>query len=372
MSYLNISYEMIVIGTSFFLAVLILPPVVRVAKKIKLFDRQTGRKIHKSKIPPVGGVAFCTAASLAFLLNSENFDIDSKKYVFAASFFLFFIGLLDDIIDIPAKKKFAIEAIIFSILIVLGNYRITSFDGLLGIGEVGYLPGFIITLVFILGTVNAWNLIDGIDGQASGLGIQASLFFGIWFSAAGHPTLAILAFSLSGSLAGFFLFNVYGKKFKVFMGDSGSLVIGLILSVLAIRFMNLSSGTAGTIHFNSPPAVAFAVLFIPLFDMVRVIVVRILKGTTPFFGDRNHLHHKLLKFFPRHIQVTGMTIGWNLLLIILAVLLDHGGVNIHLLFGILVVAGLVISTLNWGYLIQFLKNTFDFLSKSKVVFRHFL
>jgi len=360
MNRLKISNELIVLGTSFGLAIMVLPGVVRVAKYLNLFDKQTDRKIHSTKTPPVGGIAIFIASVLSFLLNSGSFDIDTFKAVNAAAVILFFVGLQDDIVDISAKRKFAIQAISVGILILLGGFRITSFNGLFGFREVAFLPGFIITFLFVMGTVNAWNLIDGIDGQAAGLGILASMFFGIWFSAAGYPTLSILAFTLTGSLAGFFLYNVYGKVYKVFMGDSGSLFTGLVLSVLAIRFMNLSSGTVHPLQFDSPPAVAFAVLFIPLFDMVRVFSVRLLRGKTPFFGDRNHLHHRLLRYFPRHIQVTGLTTGWNLFLVFLIIVLDNSGVDIHVLFLVLILSGFVISTMNWTNVALWIKKIFVF------------
>jgi UDP-N-acetylmuramyl pentapeptide phosphotransferase/UDP-N-acetylglucosamine-1-phosphate transferase len=172
---------------------------------------------------------------------------------------------------------------------------------------------------------NAFNLIDGIDGLASTIGIVVSLTFGIWFMLTGSINYAILSAALLGSLISFFGFNVFGKSNKIFMGDTGSLILGLIMSILVIKFNEANITYHGTYAIKSAPAVSFGILIVPLFDTLRVFLLRIFKGQSPFHPDKNHLHHRILKLGFSHIESTALIAMVNILFIVMVLTCQSAG-----------------------------------------------
>lgn len=315
------------------LAIITIPPIIRVAKAKKLFDELNERKIHTRKVPVFGGIAIFIAFTLSTIISTNGFNIDSLKYILAAIIILFFTGLKDDILVISANTKFIIQLLAALMLIVMGNIRITDFQWVFRVREIGYPLSVAVSLLLIMATVNAYNFIDGIDGLASGLGIFASVIFGSWFYLAGDIPWSIMSFALAGSLSGFFVFNVFGKTNKLFMGDSGSLIIGLITSVLVIRFVEMNHDLSSFPAVYASPAVAFAIMFIPLFDLVRVFVIRISQKRSPFFADNRHIHHQMLRLVRSHLTITLIFLTVNLLIVLLSLYLSHIRlqVNIHLL-----------------------------------------
>jgi UDP-N-acetylmuramyl pentapeptide phosphotransferase/UDP-N-acetylglucosamine-1-phosphate transferase len=312
------------------LVVITIPPIIRVARAKNIFDEINHRTVHKTVVPTIGGVSIFIGFTLSCIISTDGADINSLKYVLAALIILFFIGLKDDILIISPRKKFVAQLISALLVIFLGDIHISNFQGILGIHQISFPFSVAFTLLLILATVNAYNLIDGIDGLASGLGIVASLVFGTWFFIAGDIVYAVMSFALMGSLVGFFWFNVFGKTNKLFMGDTGSLIIGMITSVMAIHFieMNLDRSVPHAI-FNSP-ALAFAVLLVPLFDLVRVFLFRILQKRSPFLADNNHIHHLLLRFLPSHLAVTVTILLVNSAIILFSYYLTQIKLSINL------------------------------------------
>jgi len=315
------------------LVIITIPPIIRVAVAKRLFDETSERKIHKKKMPVSGGVAIFIGFTLSTIISSNGFNIESLKYIIAAIIILFFTGLKDDILIISPNTKFFIQIIAVLMLITLGNIRISNFQWVFRLHEISYPVSLFISLFLILAMVNAYNFIDGIDGLASGLGILSSTIFGSWFYLAGDIPYAIMSFALSGSLTGFFAFNVFGDKNKLFMGDAGSLLIGLISSVLVIRFVEMNLNQAIPHALYASPAVAFAIVIVPMFDLLRVFIIRLSHKKSPFFGDNNHIHHKLLKLSSSHLKITLTIMSVNLFLILVSLYLSHIRlqVNIHLL-----------------------------------------
>lgn len=308
---------------SFLLAIAAIPPIIRVAKEKKLFDPPNERKLHTAAIPPLGGVAIFLAFCLSVILSSHGLNFYPLRYLLGALLIMFFIGLMDDMITLSARKKFVVQVISVLILISMGNVCITNLHGLFGIQEIPYLPGVLLTLFVVVAIINAFNLIDGIDGLSSGLAIMASLVMGCWFFLADYIQFSIIAFALTGSLAGFFLYNVFGRSNKLFMGDTGSLVVGMILAVLIIRFNEVNINKTVLYAIGAAPSVSFAFVMIPLVDTLRVMTIRIMYGRSPFSPDKNHIHHRLLELFPNHLTVTLIMIGSNLLIIGLALILNN-------------------------------------------------
>lgn len=307
----------------FWLVVISIHPILRVAREKKLFDTIDKRKIHTTPVPPLGGVAIFIGFVLSTIVATDGYSFESLKYIIASIILMFFIGLKDDLLVISAKKKFVVQVFAAMLLIIMGNLQITNLHGMFGIYEIHSVAGVFLTLFIILAIVNAYNLIDGIDGLASGLAIFASSLFGGWFFIVGQIQFAIMSFALAGSLIGFFLFNVFGKKNKLFMGDAGSLVIGLIISAIIIKFNEFNILKTGQYSVVAAPAVSFSLVMVPLIDTFRVITIRLWNKKSPFYPDNNHVHHRLLALVPNHLKVTIIIIIANIFLIGFALLLNN-------------------------------------------------
>ncbi len=333
--------------TSFLLALLLvvvsIPVVVKIAQEKHLFEETNERKIHKHKVPALGGVAIFIGLIVSTIISTYGYSFDELRFIIASIILLFFIGLKDDLITVSNRKKFAIQVFAALLLIFLGNIRLTNFHGFLGLHEVGYLLGATATLFVMILTINAYNLIDGIDGLASGLGLMGAATFGVCFYLAGEFQYAILSFALVGSLLGFFIYNVYGTKNKIFMGDTGSLVIGITMSAILIKFNQFDSSTELPHILQNAPALSFAVVIIPLVDTLRVFGIRMKHGKSPFAPDTNHVHHRLLRLFGNHIKVTYTILIVNGIFFSIALALNYSAININLQFVILITFALIVS-----------------------------
>lgn len=292
-----------------------IPPLIRVSFAKHLYDTPNHRKVSKVVVPTLGGVAIFLGFILSTIIATDGYIFKELKYLIAAVIIMFFIGLKDDLMDISAVKKLGVEIATVCILITMGDIRITNLQGAFGIHEINYATSFVLTLVTMIGLINAFNLIDGIDGLASGISIVISSVFGTWFILAGHPAYGIMCFSLMGTLIGFFLFNVFGKKNKIFMGDTGSLILGVVMVFMVVRFneLNINQNLPYSIH--AAPVVLLGILIIPIIDTLRVIVIRLSERRSPFSPDMNHIHHNFLKLGYSHLQTTSVMVGMNLLFI---------------------------------------------------------
>ncbi len=286
------------------ISIILIPPILRVAREKKLFDSPNERKVHKLAIPPLGGISIFIAFTLSVIFSSHGLNFYPLRYIVASILLMFFIGLKDDLINISARKKFFVQALSVILLITLGGIKLTNLHGLFGIHEISQIFGFLVTLFVMIAIINAFNLIDGIDGLASGLAMMAAFIFGSWYYLAQHIQYSIISFGLLGSLAGFFLFNVFGNKNKLFMGDTGSLVVGMIVAILVVRFNEFNIQKTALYSIGAAPSVSFAIVMLPLIDTLRVMTIRILSGRSPFSPDKNHIHHRLLQLFPNHLTVT--------------------------------------------------------------------
>ena len=347
---------------SFALGFSLMPIVMKVSIKKQLVVKPNKRSSHIGRIPNVGGMNIFSTFFITFLIFAippvvfstfTTTDTNPNSQIALAGFFsIFAVGFIDDMIDISPKSKFMGEFISAFIIVVMANSRLTHFLGLFGISEIDpshiWLSYLASAFLFVLLT-NSINLIDGVDGLATGMGILISLFFGIYFQCAGEyeltqshmmtasslTNLSIMAYTLIGALAIFFIYNVFGgssknrkrKMFrrKIFMGDSGSLLLGAIIYVFVISFCqynvsNISVRDVNHFFINASPAVALCALAVPLFDTLRVMITRIKKGNSPFKADKNHAHHLLLSLGMKHWQVTLTLISVDATFILLGVL----------------------------------------------------
>jgi len=322
-------------SVSFIITFLAVPVVLEVAEKKKLFDIPNERKVHTRLVASLGGVGIFGGFILASLLSIQGHLNSEFQYFFAAALVIFFLGLKDDLIILSASKKFIGQIIAASILIHLGDIRLDSMYGLMGFEK---LPeGFALALSYltIIVIINSFNLIDGVDGLAASLGILTMLIFGSYFFAIGYQAYALLAFAMAGSLGAFMIFNHHPAK--IFMGDSGSLMIGLVNAILVIKFINVANDPLVAIPIPSAVAIGFAILIVPLLDTLRVFSIRILNGVSPFTPDRNHVHHLLLDRGLDHASVTLTCVSVNIGFIMIAWFGRYMGPN-YLLLTMLILA----------------------------------
>nr|WP_321356139.1 MraY family glycosyltransferase [uncultured Draconibacterium sp.] len=324
----------------FLLVIIAVPPIIRIAKAKHLFEPFEERKVHTQVVPPLGGVAIFIGFTISAIFATDGLAFDSLKYIIAAVIFMFFVGLKDDLIILSARKKLVIQITTAILLITFTDIHFTNLHGVLGEYNIGTLTSFSLSLFVMIVIINAFNLIDGVDGLASGLGMVASFVLGTWFYLSENYPLAIMAFALVGSLAGFFLYNVFGTKNKLFMGDTGSLIIGLLISVMIISFNELNITAQEPYRIGGAPAVSFAIIIIPLIDTLRVMTIRIAQRRSPFSPDKNHIHHRLLTLLHSHLKVTLTILAGNIVLIAIALGLNHWRLNVNLQFVIIFLIGL--------------------------------
>jgi UDP-N-acetylmuramyl pentapeptide phosphotransferase/UDP-N-acetylglucosamine-1-phosphate transferase len=321
----NLIYYIALTVMAFLLSIVGMPSIIITAIKYRLFDRSDSfRKTHRLHISRLGGLAIFCSFSITTLLFATLVDYKQANFLLTSCIILFALGLKDDMYGVKASTKFLLQLVVAFILVVAGEFRLTSFYGVFFLWDVNVIPASIFSIIVIIFVNNAFNLIDGIDGLAGTLGALATLSFGIFFASANAYPYAFIAFAMLGAILGFLVFNYYPAK--IFMGDTGSLIIGLVCVVLAIKFIELNKiGLKLETCFYSAPAIAVAVLLVPVFDSLRIFSIRLLHGKSPFKGDRDHIHHRLqyLGFNDNKI-VFALTL-FNIFMILCTVILQSAG-----------------------------------------------
>ena len=293
-----------------------IPVIIEVAKDKKLFDEPGERKVHKDVIPTLGGLGIFAGFILATLMGVPASLSNQLQYFMAAVLVIFFLGLKDDILVLSATKKFIGQLVAAGIIIKFGGVQLNNMYGFLHINEIPHTLSIILTLFTIIVITNSFNLIDGVDGLAGSLGLLTSLVFGIYFSISGELMFAVMSLTLAGSLSAFLFYNF--SPAKIFMGDTGSLLLGLLNSIFVIKFIAMAGNPAEKFPIASAPAIGFAILIVPLFDTLRVFSLRIFNRRSPFSPDRNHIHHFLLDLGLSHKMISIVCISANLVFIALA------------------------------------------------------
>lgn len=294
---------------SFLVTFVAIPAIIRVAEQKGLYDLPDARKLHTRAIASLGGVGIFLGFVLALLLTVSHSTAPEFQYFFAAATVIFFLGIKDDILILSPLKKFLVQLAAAAILVHLGGIRIDSMHGLLGITALPEAASLLLSYSTIIVVMNAFNLIDGVDGLAGSLGLLTMTVFGAYFYYAGLPAYALLAVAMGGSLLAFMIFNY--NPAKIFMGDSGSLLLGLVNAILVVKFIQVADGAAVALPVGSSVALGVAILMVPLADTLRVFSIRICQGRSPFSPDRNHIHHLLLAWGLNHKQVTATCLLLN-------------------------------------------------------------
>lgn len=309
--------------TSFVISFLIVPVIIKYSLKRNLLDIPGRRKIHKKVTPSMGGIAiFCGffISSLIWIDFSLWSDI---KFILVALFVIFFIGVRDDLVPLRAILKLIGQIMAASLLIFLFDLRLDSLYGIFGITHLPDSVSYIFTIFTIIIITNSFNLIDGLDGLAGTIAIIALICFGTWFYLVDDTTFAILSFTMLGAVLAFLIFN--WEPSEVFMGDTGAMVIGMLLAILAIHFINVNYDLPSGAPYKFLASIGTAACFIiiPLVDTSRIIILRLLKGHSPFKPDKSHIHHAIMRLGKTHSQTTLILAGTHCFYIAMAMMMHN-------------------------------------------------
>lgn len=333
-------------ATSFVIVLFATPVLIKVAKLKHLVDEPGDeRKLHHRSIPTIGGIMIFAGTIIGYSLwfpstSPEQLEMSHHanilgalgefKFLIACMFILFFLGLKDDIIGVSPSKKLLVHMVVGMIIVLMADIRITNFWGLFNIDEIPTWASIMLSLFTYIVIVNAINLIDGVDGLAAGIGFISSCAFAYWFYRTGDLPLAVLGLALAGSLLGFLVFNF--QPARIFMGDSGSLVIGFVVYVMAVKLIEIPVHRLPlAVQGVSKPVLAMALLCYPLLDTLRVFVLRAIQGRSPFSADKNHIHHKLLGLGLNHRQTVLVLYAFQALIVALCFFMPDHKPNISFL-----------------------------------------
>jgi UDP-N-acetylmuramyl pentapeptide phosphotransferase/UDP-N-acetylglucosamine-1-phosphate transferase len=320
--------------TSFIICFLIVPVIIKYSLRKNLVDIPGRRKIHKKVTPSMGGIAIFSGFFISTLVWLDVTSWSHIKFILVALFVIFFIGVRDDLVPLRPLLKLAGQIFSACLLIFLFDLRLSSFYGLFGIHELPAVVSAILTIFTMIVITNSFNLIDGLDGLAGTIATIALLSFGVWFFLVGEVIFAVFAFAMLGAILAFLIFN--WEPSEVFMGDTGALVIGMLLAVLAIHFINLNFAlpNGDPYKFSASISTAACFIIIPLVDTLRIIILRVVKGQSPFMPDKSHVHHAIMRLGMTHSKTTIILGITHLFYIILALSLKRYSENI-LLIGLL-------------------------------------
>ena len=334
-TYLNIFYSFI---SALLICYIAIPKLIYFALKLKLLDTAGDRSSHKVSTPFFGGIAIFTGVICSLLFWSDNFE--NIQFILVSILIVFIVGLIDDLRAISAFKKLIGQILATLVLIFLGDLQIDSMHGVLGVHDLPIWASVSFTIFVVIVIINGFNLIDGIDGLAGGLGLISSLSFGVIAIIIGQVDIALIAFSLSGALVGFLRFNIFPAR--IFMGDTGSLVVGMILSVLAINCIKYGLVNENYSLPQIGPLLAISFLAVPLFDSLRVFIVRAINGNGTLTAARDHVHHAFIDLGVGHKYTSLILFSVSAIIIVLTYLLIKLNMNINISIAILAVFSYVL------------------------------
>lgn len=322
---------------SFLITFFSIPTIIKISRRKNLMDEPGVRSSHLRKIPNLGGIAiFYSIGICASIFAYELFDL--YKFLFASLIILLYVGVMDDIVVMRAYKKLVAQILVSTLIVIGSDIRIRSLFGIFGIYEINYLISVIFSIITFIILINAFNLIDGIDGLAGGYSLISSALFGISYYRLGEYNypLVILSVIIIGTVLAFLYYNLSNYRVaKIFMGDTGSMLLGFLLAFTCICFIDIFIDRAlwnvPRYHLQSAPVIAVAILILPIVDTLNVILVRLWNKKSPFEADKNHIHHKLLKLDLTHRRSSFYIITYYLFIIAVAYFLRHINVNLLLL-----------------------------------------
>ena len=314
--FLLVAYILVPFVAALLASIWVFPKVLKIAFDKNIVDNPDARKLQRVPVPVLGGMAVVFGILVALSVSQLFVDCSSLFTIVLAMVIMLFIGTMDDILDIPSTTRFMLEILVALMIIYTCDYSLDNLHGLWGVHELSPWVSLPLTVVTVVGIINAINLIDGVDGYSSGYCMMACSIFGVFFYIVGDMPMTLLAVACVAALIPFFLHNVFGRTSKMFIGDGGTLLMGCVMSVFVLNILKTSTACVEYSGWGMGLVpLSLAVLCIPVFDTVRVMVMRILRGTSPFHADKTHLHHLFIEMGFSHIGTTISILFLNLTVI---------------------------------------------------------
>ena len=336
----------LVLISSYTISSSVFPVIIYLSHVKKLTKKPNNRSSHSKLVPTLGGLAIFIGLSITIelvtIVMGDISEISEILSVITTATILLFVGIKDDLMEISSRKKFLTQLVAALLLILLTGNHITDFYGLLGIHNIPKSVGIGFTVFVYILIINAYNLIDGIDGLAAGLGIVFFVFFGSYFILNSQCIDGFLSFASIGGLVAFSRYNISNTQ-KIFMGDTGSMVIGLILTYQIIKILTINPSIKDNYQINNIPVVILALLSYPLFDTLRVFIIRIKNKKSPFSADRKHIHHSLIDLGLSHLQSSSLIIVYTFMIVSLAYITRHLEANVHM--AVILIIGITLLSL---------------------------
>jgi UDP-GlcNAc:undecaprenyl-phosphate/decaprenyl-phosphate GlcNAc-1-phosphate transferase len=301
--------------TSLTVSSFIFPILIKYSKRKRIFDEPGKRRIHKRLTPSIGGVAIFLGFFTSCVVWGDLIAWDQLKTLLGILSISFVLGLSDDLVHLKPIVKILGQLIAGSLAFFLVDIKIHSFSGFMIEGELDLWASYALTIMTMIIITNAYNLIDGIDGLAGAVAALITAFLGSWFYLTGDLNFALICFCILGSILSFLIFN--WEPSKIFMGDTGALVIGMLISIITIRFIDLNYGLpfSSDFKFHATVPTAISLLCIPLLDTARIIIIRLSKGISPLKADKRHIHHALVRLGLTHASSTFLLLAYNIIVI---------------------------------------------------------
>ena len=303
--------------TAFSLTYFAIPSIIKVAREKNLCDQPGGRHSHKEVTPSLGGVGIFSGLVFSLVLWLDFSSIDGLQYLLCSLVILFLVGLRDDIIPLNARIKLVAQGLAAAILVFKSGFYIDSFHGMFGIYQLPLVLSYAFTMLLYIFLINAFNLIDGINGLSGSISLICCFAGGVWFYLVDSLSLSLVCFALAGAVIAFLRYNILSAK--IFMGDTGSTILGLMCAFISVEMMSVNAALLPSVNFKiaSIPAVIVGIYIFPIFDTIRVFVIRIYRGGSPFSPDRRHIHHMLIDLGLSHFQATSLLIIVNIIFMLI-------------------------------------------------------
>ena len=310
---------------AFLLTYLTIPKIIGVVEYKRLMDNPNQRSSHSSRTPTLGGISFFYVLVFALFFIKDRAIFEETLYIIPGLTILFIVGLKDDLVVLSPGSKLIAQALAIVFVLVNPSFTIESLNGFLNIYDIPYYLYLGIAGFLMITIINSYNLIDGIDGLASMVGIVIMMIYTTIFYMSGEYFFSLISITMNACLMAFFGFNISSNK-KIFMGDTGSLIVGFIISILTLKFLALKPESYEGLPFllENAPLIAISILIVPLFDTARVFTIRIANKRGPFSPDRNHTHHVLIDYWGLSHKQASFIIGcFNLIFVVLFLSLIH-------------------------------------------------
>lgn len=339
---------------AFLLTYLTIPKIIGVVEHKRLMDNPNQRSSHSSRTPTLGGISFFYVLVFALFFIKDRAIFEETLYIIPGLTILFIVGLKDDLVVLSPGSKLIAQALAIVFVLVNPSFTIESLNGFLNIYEIPYYLYLVIAGFLMITIINSYNLIDGIDGLASVVGIVIMMIYTTIFYMSGEYFFALISITMNACLMAFFGFNISSNK-KIFMGDTGSLIVGFIISILTLKFLALKPESYEGLPFllENAPLIAISILIIPLFDTARVFTIRIANKRGPFSPDRNHTHHVLIDYWGLSHKQASFIIGcFNLIFVVLFIILGSKARNLGMvimLVGVVILLSYIFFRYNYNF-----------------------